>query len=61
MFSYPISGFKLDSTFGVEPPPVSLQSQNIYKAYVERGLHGAGPPTEHDRHTYVKYIQMKYM
>jgi hypothetical protein len=45
----------------VEPPPVSLQSQNIYKAYVERGQHGAGLPTEHDRHTYVKYINMKYM
>lgn len=58
---YPISGFKLDSTFGVEPPPVSLQSQNIYKAYVERGRLGAGPPTEHDRHTYIKYFNMKYM
>ncbi|KAK7108164.1 polyphosphoinositide phosphatase-like isoform X2 [Littorina saxatilis] len=58
---YPISGFKMDSTFGVEPPPVSLHSQDIYKAYVSRGRHGAGPPTEHDRHTYVKYMQMKYM
>ncbi|XP_025098137.1 polyphosphoinositide phosphatase-like isoform X3 [Pomacea canaliculata] len=58
---YPVSGFKLDSTFGVEPPPVSLQSREIYKSYVERGLYGAGPPTDHDKHTYLKYIQMKYM
>ncbi|KAL8573583.1 hypothetical protein ACOMHN_047853 [Nucella lapillus] len=58
---YPISGFKLDSTYGVEPPPVSLQSQNIYKAYVDRGLYGAGPPTEHDLRTYTKYMQMRYM
>ncbi|XP_076466433.1 polyphosphoinositide phosphatase-like isoform X2 [Babylonia areolata] len=58
---YPISGFKLDSTYGVEPPPVSLQSQDIYKAYVDRGRYGAGPPMEHDLRTYIKYMQMKYM
>ncbi|XP_046335599.2 polyphosphoinositide phosphatase-like isoform X2 [Haliotis rufescens] len=58
---YPISAFKLDSTYGVEPPPVSRLSQDIYAAYVLRGLHGAGPPTKADKITYAKYVSHKYM
>ncbi|XP_067675637.1 polyphosphoinositide phosphatase-like [Haliotis asinina] len=58
---YPISAFKLDSTYGVEPPPVSRLSQDIYTAYVQRGQHGAGPPTKADKITYAKYVSHKYM
>lgn len=59
-FRFPISAFKLDSTFFVEPPPVSRQARDLYKAYVQRGENGAGPVLEADRHAYMKYVNKKY-
>ncbi|KAH9498506.1 phosphatidylinositol-3,5-bisphosphate 5-phosphatase [Bulinus truncatus] len=57
---YPISAFKLDSTFYVEPPPVSRQSKDIYVSYVQRGQHGAGPVSDADRHAYIKYVNKRF-
>ncbi|XP_005103334.1 polyphosphoinositide phosphatase isoform X2 [Aplysia californica] len=58
---FPISAFKLDSSFFVEPPPVSRQARDIYAAYVQRGQCGAGPVSDVDRHAYIKYINKKYL
>ncbi|BFZ10295.1 hypothetical protein BsWGS_13334 [Bradybaena similaris] len=58
---FPISAFKLDSTFFVEPPPVSRQARDLYAAYVQRGLQGAGPVSDADRHAYIKYVNKKYL
>ncbi|XP_055889530.1 polyphosphoinositide phosphatase-like [Biomphalaria glabrata] len=58
---FPISAFKLDSTFYVEPPPVSKQSKDIYTAYVQRGHFGAGAVSDADRHAYIKYVNKKFL
>ncbi|GFN80695.1 polyphosphoinositide phosphatase-like [Plakobranchus ocellatus] len=58
---FPISAFKLDSSFFVEPPPVSRQARDLYTAYVQRGKYGAGPPLEIDRLSYIKYVSKKYL
>ncbi|CAL1527176.1 unnamed protein product [Lymnaea stagnalis] len=58
---FPISAFKLDSTFYVEPPPVSKQAKDLYTAYVQRGRLGAGPVSDADRHAYIKYVNRKYL
>ena len=48
-----------DSSFSVEPPQVSERSLNIYRQYVSRGIHGAGPPTDHDLEIYQQYALSK--
>jgi len=48
-----------DSSYRVEPPQVTEQSLNIYEQYVSRGLHGAGPPTDHDLRIYEQYVLSK--
>lgn len=53
---FPISAFKLDSSSFVEPPPVSRQAKDIYSAYVNRGLVGAGPVSEVDKIIYKTYV-----
>ncbi|XP_059153986.1 polyphosphoinositide phosphatase-like [Physella acuta] len=58
---FPISAFKLDSTFYVEPPPVSKQARDLYAAYVQRGKLGAGSVSDTDRHAYIKYVNRKYL
>ncbi|XP_064595494.1 polyphosphoinositide phosphatase-like isoform X2 [Liolophura sinensis] len=57
---YPISAFKLDSSYCVEPPPVSRQSKDIYNAYILRGKYGPGPPTDQDMKMYRQYVSSKY-
>ncbi|KAK6187826.1 hypothetical protein SNE40_005765 [Patella caerulea] len=57
---FPISAYKLDSSFHVEIPPISRHSKDIYHSYIERGKYGAGPPTDKDYAMYQKYVGSKY-
>ena len=49
-----------DCSFCVEPPKVCEQSLDIYEQYVSRGIHGAGPPTDHDLEIYRQYVLSKW-
>jgi len=49
-------GLYRDSSYSVQPPQVPEQSLEIYRQYVSRGIHGAGPPTDHDLQIYQQYV-----
>ncbi|XP_061169192.1 polyphosphoinositide phosphatase-like isoform X2 [Saccostrea echinata] len=53
---FPKSVFKLGSSYGVEPPPVNKQDQDIYNHFVLVGTHGAGEPNKKEIQFYNKYL-----
>ncbi|KAL5009502.1 hypothetical protein ScPMuIL_011807 [Solemya velum] len=57
---FPISAFKLDSSYEVEPPPVSRQAKDIYTNYVLCGLYGPSHPSKQDMRLYMKYNMQLY-
>ncbi|KAK3098640.1 hypothetical protein FSP39_021482 [Pinctada imbricata] len=53
---FPMSVFKLGSSYGVEPPPVNKQDQDIYQKYVMIGKHGPQEPSKKDMQLYTREI-----
>ncbi|XP_078331315.1 polyphosphoinositide phosphatase-like [Crassostrea virginica] len=54
MFSKSV--FKLGSIYGVEPPPVNRQDQDVYNHFVSVGNHGPKEPSKKDLQVYTKYL-----
>ncbi|XP_056015815.1 polyphosphoinositide phosphatase-like isoform X2 [Ostrea edulis] len=53
---YPKGVFKLGSSYGVEPPPVNKQDQDIYNHSILIGSRGAREPNKKDIQFYNKYL-----
>lgn len=52
--------FKLGSSYGVEPPPVNKQDQDIYHHYVSVGHRGPIEPSKKEAQFYNKYLNKFY-
>lgn len=57
---FPKSVFKLGSSYGVEPPPVNKQDQDIYHHYVSVGHRGPIEPSKKEAQFYNKYLNKFY-
>lgn len=60
IYRFPKSVFKLGSSYGVEPPPVNKQDQDIYHHYVSVGHRGPIEPSKKEAQFYNKYLNKFY-